>query len=396
MATPSCSPTCAPRASSRSLDFAEQVTKVDLRDGAVGSARGAIPEAVASTGQRQESGDTNPANTPPRLPPLVAEGRGSDLWAAIRQSLAADSPGGDRALYRRPAHGQGRRPGRRPRGQGARRAAARRRRGRSQPAAESEARQRPTSARRSGRTSRSRSMRRSRPKGSTPAKSASSWSSSASATTTRPSAAARSCRRCRSRAQAGRAAAGPVLAHAPRSGPLRLFRPRRAASKTSCAKKTTSSSAPWSRSSAASGSACCSSPGPRRGNIAWCKSCLSRDKTIVVSCWLQTLDEERAQEGTRQITRLPITKEELFYYDVILMFDPNPQEFDQAWIELLKQFVGEHSGGLLFMAGPKHSGRLLDERPHGGAWPRSCRSASATSGRSKWPRCSRPTSGPGR
>jgi hypothetical protein len=42
-----------------------------------------------------------------------------------------------------------------------------------------------------------------------------------------------------------------------------------------------------------------------------------------------------------------------------MLFDPNPQEFDQAWIELLKQFVGEHSGGLLFMAGPKHSGRLL-------------------------------------
>lgn len=86
---------------------------------------------------------------------------------------------------------------------------------------------------------------------------------------------------------------------------------------------------------------------------------LARDKTIVVSCWLQTLDEERAQEGTRQITALPVTREDLFWYDVIMLFDPNPQEFDQQWIELLKQFVGEHSGGLLFMAGPKHSGRFL-------------------------------------
>ncbi len=86
---------------------------------------------------------------------------------------------------------------------------------------------------------------------------------------------------------------------------------------------------------------------------------LARDKTMQVSCWLQTLDEERAQEGTRPISRLPITKNELFYYDVILLFDPSPQEIDRAWIDLLKQFVGEHSGGLLFMAGPKHSGRLL-------------------------------------
>ena len=86
---------------------------------------------------------------------------------------------------------------------------------------------------------------------------------------------------------------------------------------------------------------------------------LARDKTITVSCWLQTLDEGRAQEGTRPITHLPITKDELFYYDVVLLFDPNPQEIDRGWIELVKQFVGEHSGGLLFMAGPKHSGRLL-------------------------------------
>lgn len=81
---------------------------------------------------------------------------------------------------------------------------------------------------------------------------------------------------------------------------------------------------------------------------------LARDKTMVVSCWLQTLDEERAQEGTRPISRLPVTRDELFWYDVVvLLFDPNPQEFDQPWIELLKQFVGEHAGGLLFMAGPK-------------------------------------------
>lgn len=86
---------------------------------------------------------------------------------------------------------------------------------------------------------------------------------------------------------------------------------------------------------------------------------LARDKTITVSCWLQTLDEERAQEGTRVITHLPVTKEELFWYDLVLLFDPNPQEFDQSWMELLKQFAGEHAGGVLFMAGPKHAGTFL-------------------------------------
>ena len=92
---------------------------------------------------------------------------------------------------------------------------------------------------------------------------------------------------------------------------------------------------------------------------------LARDKTIIVSCWLQTLDEERAQEGTRPITRLPVTKDELFYYDVVLLFDPNPQEFDQAWIELLKQFVGEHSGGLLLHGRAQALRPAADQRPHG-------------------------------
>jgi uncharacterized membrane protein len=86
---------------------------------------------------------------------------------------------------------------------------------------------------------------------------------------------------------------------------------------------------------------------------------LQREKSMTVSCWLQTLDEGRAQEGSRPITHLPITKEELFWYDVVLLFDPNPKEFDQEWMELLKQFVGEHAGGLLYMAGPKFSDAML-------------------------------------
>jgi uncharacterized membrane protein len=86
---------------------------------------------------------------------------------------------------------------------------------------------------------------------------------------------------------------------------------------------------------------------------------LARERSMLVSCWLQTLDEGRAQEGTKPITHLPVTKEELFWYDVVLLFDPNPQEFDKEWIDLLKQFVGDHAGGVLFMAGPKFTGRML-------------------------------------
>ncbi len=86
---------------------------------------------------------------------------------------------------------------------------------------------------------------------------------------------------------------------------------------------------------------------------------LQRNKTVDLSCWLQTLDEDRAQEGNTTIKKLPVTREELAEYDVILLLDPDPIEFDEAWIALLKEFVAEHAGGALYMAGPMHASRFL-------------------------------------
>jgi hypothetical protein len=86
---------------------------------------------------------------------------------------------------------------------------------------------------------------------------------------------------------------------------------------------------------------------------------LERNKTVDLSCWLQTLDEDRAQEGNTTIKKLPVTRQELFEYDVILLFDPDPVEFDDEWIQLLKQFVSDHAGGVLYMAGPMFANRFL-------------------------------------
>ncbi len=86
---------------------------------------------------------------------------------------------------------------------------------------------------------------------------------------------------------------------------------------------------------------------------------LEREKSIEVSCWLQSLDEGRGQEGNIAIARLPRTREDLFVYDVILLLDPDPREFDEAWLELLTEFVRDHSGGLLYMAGPSYTSQFL-------------------------------------
>ena len=79
---------------------------------------------------------------------------------------------------------------------------------------------------------------------------------------------------------------------------------------------------------------------------------LSREKTVDLSCWLQSLDQGREQQGNTRILSLPATQEELFEYDVILLLDPDPREFDPAWMGLLKRFVSDRSGGVLYMPGP--------------------------------------------
>ena len=86
---------------------------------------------------------------------------------------------------------------------------------------------------------------------------------------------------------------------------------------------------------------------------------LTREPMINLSCWLQTLDDGRQQQGNIPIEELPVTREDLFEYDVVLMLDPDPREFDEEYIDLLKSFVREHSGGLMYMAGPVFGGPFL-------------------------------------
>lgn len=85
-----------------------------------------------------------------------------------------------------------------------------------------------------------------------------------------------------------------------------------------------------------------------------------RDQNITLSCWLQSMDSDRVQEGNEPISVLPSTYEELAKYNVIMMFDPNPDEFNEDWIAALKRFCSEKAGGLMYMAGPKYTSDFLN------------------------------------
>ncbi|MCX6909061.1 MAG: VWA domain-containing protein [Verrucomicrobia bacterium] len=89
------------------------------------------------------------------------------------------------------------------------------------------------------------------------------------------------------------------------------------------------------------------------------KNHLTRDTTLSVSCWLQSADAAFNQEGDAPLTTLPKTEQELFGYDVIVMLDPDPREFDAAWAKLLARFVGDHGGGLAFIASNKFTTDFL-------------------------------------
>jgi len=86
---------------------------------------------------------------------------------------------------------------------------------------------------------------------------------------------------------------------------------------------------------------------------------LTRNSDVNVSVWLQSMDLDIKQEGNTPLTHLPSTARELFEYDTIIMFDPDPREFQPSWIELLRSFLGEHGGGLLYMPGPKYATQFL-------------------------------------
>jgi uncharacterized membrane protein len=86
---------------------------------------------------------------------------------------------------------------------------------------------------------------------------------------------------------------------------------------------------------------------------------LQRDASIELSCWLQSLDETRPQEGNLTIDRLPRSIEELGQYNVVIMLDPDPSEFDQQWMQLLQDFCKYKAGGVLFMAGPQFTSDFI-------------------------------------
>src|SRR5262249_28727121 len=89
-----------------------------------------------------------------------------------------------------------------------------------------------------------------------------------------------------------------------------------------------------------------------------------RNKTIDLKVLLLDADNEYATEDKSALTDFP-TKEELNGYDVVLLGDVDPKDpkIGDKNLQYLADFVRERGGGLLMIAGERHSPHAYKDSP---------------------------------
>jgi hypothetical protein len=79
-----------------------------------------------------------------------------------------------------------------------------------------------------------------------------------------------------------------------------------------------------------------------------------------VTVWQQNADPRFNQDASTGMKRagLPSTRQEVFAYDVIIMYDPKPtpDSMDARFVGMLEEFVSVHHGGVAYLVGNKHTG----------------------------------------
>jgi hypothetical protein len=100
--------------------------------------------------------------------------------------------------------------------------------------------------------------------------------------------------------------------------------------------------------------------GPPRWEYRYLKNALIRDKTMEAQVFLFSADDEFIQEsspGVPPLRQFPRTREEIFAYHVVILGDVDierelaAQKITNEQLELLRDFVHEGGGGLVFISG---------------------------------------------
>jgi hypothetical protein len=83
------------------------------------------------------------------------------------------------------------------------------------------------------------------------------------------------------------------------------------------------------------------------------KAQLERDPTIQLSTYLQDADPEYAGQDKTALRSLPVSRDELFQYDVLIIGDVDPRLVPRSLWQHVRAFVAEKGGGVAFIAGPR-------------------------------------------
>lgn len=104
--------------------------------------------------------------------------------------------------------------------------------------------------------------------------------------------------------------------------------------------------------------------------VQFIRNALIRDQTVEVSTWLQTASKEFKHPGNDPIRRLPMDLTELAGgtkngqvfpgYDCIVLYDPTPTRWPGGFSDLLKKFVTERGGGLVYIAGERYTQEMFN------------------------------------
>ncbi len=91
-----------------------------------------------------------------------------------------------------------------------------------------------------------------------------------------------------------------------------------------------------------------------RWEFRFVKHLLEREPTVEVRTVLFEADNEYVSEDATALTNFPVTREELFRYDVVILGDVNPGFLSSTAIENVRDFVRDAGGGLIVVAGPRN------------------------------------------
>ena len=88
-----------------------------------------------------------------------------------------------------------------------------------------------------------------------------------------------------------------------------------------------------------------------------------KGKAIQLTTVLQEADPGYVELDETAQRVFPVSRDELFAYDVVIFGDVNPAYMSRPVLENLAAFVAERGGGLLFVAGPRHTPLAYRDTP---------------------------------